>query len=410
MSTPRRIMHIDLDAFFVSVECARRPELKGKPVVVGGNPDRRGVVAASSYEARKFGIQSGMPLKTAVRLCPGAIFVSGNHSVYREVSGKFMDILGEFSPFLEPVGIDEAYLEATGFEALHGSLITMAEKIRRQVNTRLGITASVGIAGSKIVAKAASEAAKPDGVLEIPPGEDARFLAPLDIGKLQGIGKKTEAVLKAMGISTLGKLAQMQPSSLKTRLGSYAETLILHARGIDNRPVEPPEEAKSISRETTFAEDVHHRQTLEAMLERLSEHVGASLRKRSRHARCITLKLRFADFSTITRSRTLPAPTDADQVIFAAALQMLGRALSANPLAVRLIGVGVSSLAERGWQMDMLGSDLPRLEKLNQAVDRIRHKYGFDSISTGRAFYLEELFKTGGPASSGEMEPGRLDL
>jgi len=388
-------MHIDLDAFFVSVECARRPELKGKPVVVGGNPDRRGVVAASSYEARKFGIHSGMPLKTAVRLCPGAIFVCGNHAVYRDVSGKFMAILEEFSPFLEPVGIDEAYLDVTGFESLHGSLKGMAENIRRQVNLRLGITASVGIAGSKIVAKAASEAAKPDGVLEIAPGEDARFLAPLEIGRLQGIGKKTEALLKGIGISTLGKLAQMPPSSLKARLGSYGETLILHARGIDNRPVEPPGEAKSISRETTFAEDVHHRKILEAMLGQLSEHVGARLRKRNRHARCITLKLRFSDFSTITRAHTLPAPTDADQVIFTTGLNLMRKDLAGNPLAVRLIGIGVSGFAEKGWQMDMLGGDLPRLENLNRALDRIRQKYGFDSISTGRTFYLEELFKTG---------------
>ncbi|MBN1369994.1 MAG: DNA polymerase IV [Dehalococcoidaceae bacterium] len=387
-------MHIDLDAFFVSVECARRPELKGKPVVVGGNPDRRGVVAASSYEARKFGIHSGMPLKTAVRLCPGAIFVCGSHAVYRDVSGKFMAILEEFSPFLEPVGIDEAYLDVTGFESLHGSLNGMAENIRRQVNLRLGITASVGIAGSKIVAKAASEAAKPDGVLEIAPGEEASFLAPLEIGRLQGIGKKTEAMLKGIGISTLGKLAQLPPSSLKARLGSYGETLILHARGIDNRPVEPPGEAKSISRETTFAEDVHHRKILEAMLGQLSEHVGARLRKRNRHARCITLKLRFSDFSTITRAHTLPAPTDADQVIFATGLNLMRKELAGNPLAVRLIGIGVSCFAEKGWQMDMLGGDLPRLENLNRALDRIRQKYGFDSISTGRTFYLEELFKT----------------
>lgn len=395
MNAPRRIMHIDLDAFFVSVECARRPELKGKPVVVGGNPDRRGVVAASSYEARRFGIHSGMPLRTAVRLCPGAIFVAGNHSVYREVSARFMAILDEFSPFLEPAGIDEAYLDVTGFESLHGSLQAMAEKIRRQISSQLGITASVGIAGSKIVAKAASEAAKPDGVLVVAPGEDARFLAPLDIGKLQGIGKKTEAILKGIGISTLGKLAQMPPASLKARLGSCAETLIEHARGIDNRPVERPEEAKSISRETTFAEDVHHRKTLEAMLQNLSEHVGARLRKRNRHARCITLKLRFADFSTITRSHTLPAPTDADQVIFTTGLNLMRKELAGNPLAVRLLGIGVSALTERGWQMDLLGGSLPRTDNLNRAVDRIRQKYGFDSISTGRTFYLEELFKKG---------------
>ena len=385
-------MHIDLDAFFVSVERRDRPELNGKPVVVGGNPDKRGVVAAASYEARAFGIHSGMPLKTAVRLCRRAIFITGNHKNYREVSQKFMEILTDFSPFIEPLGIDEAYLDVTGFESMHGSIRLMAEKIRKEVKDKLGITASIGIAGSKIVAKVASEMAKPDGLLEVEAEEDSRFLAPLEIGKLPGIGKKTDAILKSLGIKTLGRLAKMPPDSLKSRLGVCGELLIEYARGIDNRPVEPPEKAKSFSRENTFAEDTHDRKTLEAMLQYLSEHVGVKLRTNGRQTRCITLKLRFSDFTTITRSQTLPSSTDADQVIFATGLKLLQKELAKNRLAVRLIGIGVGSLIEKGEQLNMLNGDVSRHENLNRAIDRIRQKYGFDSIQTGRTLRLEELF------------------
>ncbi len=200
----RRIMHIDLDAFFVSVEQAENPELKGKPVVVGGRPERRGVVTAASYEAREFGLRAGMPLATASRLCPQAIFIEGNFSKYRQASRKFIAILADFSPFLEPVGLDEAYLDVTGFESLHGSIPKMASKIKKRVKDELGLSASVGIASSKVVSKIASELSKPDGLLEVAPGEERSFLKPLPIAKLPGIGKKTEPRLKGLGIDTIG--------------------------------------------------------------------------------------------------------------------------------------------------------------------------------------------------------------
>ncbi len=389
-------MHIDLDAFFVSVERMERTELVGKPVVVGGSPDRRGVVAASSYEAREYGIHSGMPLKIAVRLCPWAIFVTGNHKKYRHVSHKFMDILAGFSPFLEPMGIDEAYLDVTGFESLHGSTREMAVKIRQAVSSGLGVSASIGIAGSKVAAKVASAMAKPDGLLEVPVGGDAGFLTPLEIGRLPGIGKKTEETLKSLGVKTLGQLAKMPPDSLKVRLGVYGETLIRYAGGMDDRPVEPPEEAKSISRETTFAKDTHDRGKLEAVLKHLSEQVGFSLRRRQRQTQCITIKLRFSDFTTITRSRTLSVATHTDRIIFDTGFKMLWKELDKSRLAVRLIGIGASRLGEKGQQMDMLADTSARQDKLEQVIDRIRLKYGFEAIQTGRTLKLDELFNKNG--------------
>ena len=385
-------MHIDLDAFFVSVERQGRPELAGKPVVVGGNPEKRGVVAAASYEARKYGIHSAMPLKTAARLCPHAIFIPGNHQKYQGVSASFMNILADFSPYIEPLGIDEAFLDVTGFESLHGSIRQMAKAIRGKVNKDLGITASIGIGGCKVVAKIASEMAKPDGVFEVKVGADSEFLAPLPISKLPGIGKKTETVLKNIGVTTLGQLAKFPPDSIKERLGSSAGVLINYARGIDNRPVETPDRAKSYSRENTFSKDTRDRFILKATLELLSQQVGAKLRKAERFARCITLKLRFNDFSTITRSQTLSLSTDADQIIFSTGTHLLTKELDRNPLPVRLIGIGVSSLCEKGGQLSMLENSTVRFENLNRAIDKIRLKYGFDSIQTGRTFRLDELF------------------
>ncbi len=388
----RTIMHIDLDAFFVSVEQALNPELRGKPVVVGGKPDRRGVVAAASYEARAFGLHSGMPLVTAVRLCPQAIFIEGNYHRYSEASRKFMAILADFSPFLEPVGIDEAYLDVTGFESLHGTIRQMALKIKKRVKDELGLVASIGIASCKIVAKVASDHSKPDGLIEVPAGQEADFFTPLPIGKLPGIGKKTEQVLKGLGIATLGELAKISPSALKNRFGTFGEELPRLAKGIDDRAVLPPAEAKSISRETTFPRDTSDRDFLMATLRYLAERVGAELREHNKQARCISIKLRYDDFTTITRRRTLPQPTDADQVIFQTGAEFLRAALTADKRAVRLIGTGVSRLNEPARQLSLLEITDRRLEKLNRAIDRIRDKYGFTAIQTGRTLRLKDIF------------------
>ncbi|MBI4283989.1 MAG: DNA polymerase IV, partial [Chloroflexi bacterium] len=302
--TNTTLMHVDLDAFFVSVEQVLNPELRGKPVVVGGRGGGRGVVAAASYEARAFGLHSGMPLKTASRLCPQTIFIEGSFPRYRDASQKFMAILADFSPFIEPMGLDEAYLDVTGFESLYGSIHQMALAIKRRVKEELGLCASVGVARGKVVAKVASDLSKPDGLIEVANGEERSFLAPLPIGKLPGVGKKTERVLRSLGIQTIGGLAIMPLSVLSSRFGVSGEALQRFANGIDDRKVEPPAAAKSISRETTFDKDTRDRSFLKATLRYLGERVGADLRGRSKQARCVTLKLRYADFTTITRSHT----------------------------------------------------------------------------------------------------------
>jgi len=386
------IMHIDLDAFFVSVEQALNPELKGKPVVVGGKPDRRGVVASASYEARAFGLHAGMPLITARRLCPQAIFIEGSFTKYREASQRFMAILADFSPYLEPVSLDEAYLDVSGFESIHGSIHQMALAIKQRIKDELGLSASVGIASGKVVAKIAAELSKPDGLLEVAAGEERSFLAPLPIAKLPGIGKKAEGILNGLGINTIGQLANMPLSALKGHFGVFAELLHRHANGIDDRKIEPPAAAKSISRETTFAQDTRDRSLLKATLGYLSERVGAELRQKGRQAGCVTLKLRYADFSTITRRHTLIKATDADQTIFDTGLKLLTTALSLEKQLVRLIGIGVSNLTEAGRQLDMLDSSAQRLERLNEAIDRIRKKYGFTAIQTGRTLLLKDIF------------------
>ena len=394
MSDPkaRRIMHIDLDAFFVSVEQVLNPELKGKPVVVGGKPDKRGVVAAASYEARAYGVHSAMPLLTASRLCPQAIFIEGNYKRYRQASEKFMAILADFSPYLEPLGIDEAYLDATGFESLHGLIRKMAEKIRQRVKDELGLCASIGIASSKVVAKVASNAAKPDGLLEVPSGKESAFLALLPADKLPGIGKKSEQVLKNLGISTIGQLATLPVEVLKSHFGVYGKIIHDHANGIDDRKVEPPAAAKSISRETTFSRDTRDAAMVQATLRYLSERVGSELRQEEKRARCITLKLRYADFTTTTRQQTLHQPSDADQMIFETGLKLLKNELPRSKQAVRLVGIGVSNLIEAGRQSDMLDAKGQRLEQLNAAIDRIRKKYGFTAIQTGRTLQLRDIF------------------
>jgi len=385
-------MHIDLDAFFVSVEQVLNPELKGKPVVVGGRPDRRGVVASASYEARAFGLYAGMPLSTASRLCPQATFIEGSFSKYRDASQKFMAILVDFSPFIEALGLDEAYLDATGFESIYGSVHQMAVAIKQRIKDELGLCASVGLASCKVVAKVASELSKPAGLLEVAAGEETSFLAPLPVARLPGIGKKTERILRGLGINTIGKLSITPLSALKSHFGASGELLHRLANGIDDRKVEAPGAAKSISRETTFGKDTKDRSLLQATLRYLSERVGADLRQRGKQSRGITLKLRYADFTTITRSHTLRQTSDTDQTIFDTGEKLLKKALLAEKQPVRLIGIGVSNLTEPGGQLDMLDSSAQRLEQLNRAIDRIRKKYGFTAIQTGRTLRLKDIF------------------
>jgi DNA polymerase-4 len=385
------ILHIDLDAFFVSVEQALAPELVDKPVVVGGRPDRRGVVASASYEARVFGIRAGMPLTQAYRLCPQAIFLQGSFTAYRDASERFMTILADFSPCLEPAGLDEAYLDVTGCE-LFGTPYQIASRIKERVKKELKLIASVGMASCKVVAKIASDLGKPDGLVEVAAGQEKDFLAPLPVASLPGVGKKTEQSLKAMGIKTIGQLAVLPIEVIKNRFGSFGLMIHHHANGIDNREVEAPGEAKSISRETTFAEDTSDRVFIQAMLRYLCERVGAELRQETKHARTITLKLRYSDFETITRRFSSKEAVDADEVIFAGAVKLLEQALAGKRKLVRLIGIGVSNLVSYGKQLNLLDSRPQRLAHLDKAIDRIRNKYGFTAIQTGRTLLLKDIF------------------
>ena len=379
----RCIFHIDLDAFFVSVEQTFNPKLKGKPVIVGGDPDSRGVVSSASYEARRFGIHAGMPLSRAQRLCPQAVLIRADFPRYRKASNRFMAILADFSPDLEPLGLDEAYLDVTGCEGLYGSPSNMASAIKQRINGELRLTASVGIATCKVVAKIASALCKPDGRLEIAPGEERAFLDPLPIGKLPGVGEKTEHSLKEMGITTIGELASLPSDAVKKRFGAVGEMLHSHARGIDDREVEPPGEAKSISQELTFARDTVDRDSLEVTLHNMCQGVCQQLRGRNRIARCVAIKLRYADFETITRQMTLGEASDITGVIFAAVRQLLGKALAGEERPIRLIGVRVSALVGRGKQVRMFDSEVHKPERLDRAVDKIRSKYGPAAIKTG---------------------------
>ena len=389
----RQILHVDLDAFFVSVEQALNPTLRGKPVVVGGDRASRGVVASASYEARAFGLRAGMPLTTAQRLCPQAIFLKGSFQRYREASEKFMSILASFTPDLEPAGIDEAYLDLTGFEPLYGPVRHTALTIKRRVREELGLAASVGIASCKVVAKVASDLSKPDGLIEVDPGQEHCFLAPLPVGRLLCVGPRAEQRLKQIGVTTIGQLAALPAAFLKQTFGAMGQVMHCYARGLDERKVEPPAPAKSISRSTTLIEDTLDGRLLKAVLRYLSERVGAELRQEGKRARVVTLKLRYADFETITRSRTLTDADDSDQAIFEVGVGLLERALLQRRERVRLIGIGVSGLVPPARQLSLLDPEPGRRERLSRAVDRIRRKYGFTAIEVGQTRLLREVFR-----------------
>jgi DNA polymerase-4 len=379
----RCIFHIDLDAFFVSVEQALEPKLKGKPVIVGGDPERRGVVASASYEARPFGIHAGMSLSRARRLCPQAIFLQADFPRYRDASAKFMRILANFSPHIEPLGLDEAYLDVTGFEQPYKSPQQLALSMKDRIYKEVKLTASIGIATCKVVAKIASDLCKPNGLLEIAPEGERDFLRPLPVAKLPGVGRKTEEILKQMGITTIGELASLPQETVKSRLGVSGVAIHRYANGIDDRKVEAPGEPKSISQQTTFAKDTLDRHFLEAELPHLCEQVTMELRSQAKQARCITIRLRYADFKTITRQTTLKEVTNVNQVIFAAAFQLLNKALTEKEKAIRLIGIKASTLVGKERQLSMFDPRGERAEHLDKAIDQIKTKYGLTSIKRG---------------------------
>lgn len=380
----RVIFHVDLDAFFVAVERTRDPSLIGRPVIVGGSVGSRGVVSSASYEARAFGVHSAMPIATARRLCPQAAYIPASHGIYGAVSKRFMAILRDHSPLVQPVSVDEAYVDMSGTERLFGPPVEAARSMRARIADELSLTASIGVAASRLVAKVASEECKPDGLLVVRPEESAAFLAPMPIRKLPGIGPKAEEVLAHLGIRTLGELASHPLGPLKRTFGqATSESLHRRAAGIDDSEVVSQSEAKSISAETTFGEDTEDRDYLNSRLLELAEKVGQRLRKSGRHAHTVTLKLRYYDFETITRQATLVQAGDGDEAIYRAAKELLAKAMRARRARVRLIGVGVGNLVGPTGQLSMLDDRVADDSHLSGAVDSIRARFGQDAIQRG---------------------------
>jgi len=382
----RTIFHVDMDAFFVSVEELHDPSLKGKAVVVGGQRDERGVVSAASYEARKFGVHSAMPLRTAAKMCPHAIFVNGHPERYRECSERVYKVLGSFTPQVEMASIDEAYLDMTGTERLHGPPLRAAHTLHQRMKADTGLNCSVGIGTSRLIAKVSSAQAKPNGVLWIVPGGESKFLAPLDVREIPGVGKVMEGHLHALGIQKVGDLAKLEDSELEDRFGKWGLALAGKARGEDaggwfDSEVGEDVGAKSISHEHTYNEDTADPTQLEATLMRLSEMVGRRLRESSFHARTVQLKLRYKDFTTITRAHTLAAPTQLDTEIFEQ-IRTLFRKNWKTGAEVRLLGVHASSFTTAPDQIDLLeGGRQQRWKNALAAADRLRDKFGESSVS-----------------------------
>ncbi len=384
------ILHVDMDAFFVSVELLDRPDLRGKPVVVGGRPDQRGVVSAASYEARKFGIHSAMPLRTAGRLCPHAIFLDGNHEKYSEWSDRVATILAKFSPIVEMVSIDEAYLDLSGTERLHGPPFAAAHKLLRTITSTTGLPCSAGLATTRLVAKVSSDQAKPRGLVWVAPGMEARFLAPLPIRKIPGIGEVTERALRSLGIETVEQLASHSQEKLEKIFGQWGTALYRKARGGDAYEFLIDAEPKSISHNHTFGEDTEDLAQMEAMLGHLSQKACKRLREAGLSARTLTLTIRYAGFETYTRSKTLHDPAHLDANIFAEFLDLFRKHRNAKR-KVRLLGVSLTGLAHGAEQLELLDPGRrEKLEKLTKAADHLRDKFGFSSVQFGASLRRDE--------------------
>src|SRR5437868_5053456 len=377
-------MHVDLDAFYASVEQLRRPELRGRPVIVGGAgvDGERGVVAAASYEARPFGVRSAMPLSRARRLCPTAVFIPCDFPAYREASKSVFAILDRYSPVMESIALDEAYLDLTGEDALMGPADTVAVRLRDEVKSRCGLDLSIGVASCKLVAKVASELRKPRGLVVVPSGREASFLAPLPLGKLPGCGPATAVRLERVGVRTIGDLAALPDPLLGELFGQYGRVLHAHARGIDPSPVMPPGDPKSISREVTFDQDVLDPPRLRETALALLQDVGHSLRGHGLAARTVAMKIRYYPFETHSCQATLTYPSDRDDELTQAFTRLLDEHLDQSR-PVRLIGAGVSNLEARAVQLSLLESRAAERAALDDRLDALRERYGEQAIFRG---------------------------
>jgi DNA polymerase IV len=392
--TQRSIIHLDLDAFYASVEQLRRPELQGRPVIVGGAPSadgsaqlHRGVVSAASYEARVFGVHSAMPLITAMRLCPQAVIVPVDFRAYRAASKTVFDIARDYTPVIEPLSLDEAFLEVSGSTRRFGSAQHIAAAIRDRILEATGLHASFGVATCKTVAKIASDLRKPRGFVVVDPGDEAAFLAPLPLRRLPGLGPAAERALNGLGITTLGQLVALPLDTVQRRVGRASGTSLWErAQGIDTAPVSVPGAPKSVSREETFARDVAQRSALHLRIAELASDVGSRLRTGGWTARTVTLKLRYSNFTTITRQETLATATATDTTVRDAAVALLDAAWSGD--AVRLLGVGVSGL-EEAPQLDLFAQ--PANDRIDRTLDSLRERFGQDAIRRGTGEGLRDL-------------------
>lgn len=377
----RTILHVDLDAFFAAVEQRDRPELRGKPVIVGGVPPGRGVVSAASYEARAFGVRSAMSVTEAFRRCPNGIFLPVDGRRYQRASREVMAILRRYTPQVEPISIDEAFMDVTGSRPLFGAGPVIAAAVKSAVREEVGLTASVGVGTTKLVAKIASDLRKPDGLVVVPPGDEAAFLAPLPIGRLWGVGEKTATALAEYGVRTIGDLASLSPDVLVRRFGKHGASLATRAVGLDDDRVHEGDPAKSVGHEHTFDVDTVDAETIERTLLAMSEGVAGRLRSAGVRASTIAVKVRDASFRTITRQRTLKEPTDLTEPIFRAALDLARPEV--RGIRVRLLGVTASNLGERE-QLSLFATEDPRRRKAVEAADAVRRRYGSEAVTRAR--------------------------
>ena len=377
------ILHIDMDAFFVSVELLARPELRGLAVIVGGQRDQRGVVTSASYEARRFGVHSAMALRTAAKLCPHAVFLDGHHELYGRWSDRVAAILAKYSPTVEMASIDEAYLNLAGTERLHGPHLGAAHKLLLEITSTTALPCSGGLAATRLVAKVASEQAKPRGLVWVAPGSEATFLAPLSVRRIPGIGKVTEAALKGLGVETIAQLQQVTLQRLEEVFGKWGEALYRKARGIDSFEFFVDAEPKSISHNQTFGHDTNDREILESTLSHLCQKAAKRLREAGLHARTVSITLRYANFTTITRSHTLTEPSDLDTIFLRTVRDLFSSAWNGTA-NLRLVGVEFSSFTSGSGQMDLLDPGRrDKLERLARATDSLRDRFGFSKVQFG---------------------------
>ncbi len=391
VSKRRCVVHVDIDAFFAAVEELLDPSLKGKPVIVGGLPNERGVASTASYEARRYGVHSGMPLAKAYQLCPNGIFIRGNHQIYSAFSRKFFHILSQYTPDVEKASLDEAYLDFTWCSHLYPSFSRTACEIKQKVEKELGLAVSVGMGPNKLLAKLATNKAKPGGLVEIKPGREEKFLKDLGIESMPGIGPKAQGIFRMLNIRKISDLWGLPRATLRSLFGLNGEELYLQSRGIDSRPIVTACVPKSVSRETTFLEDIWDRRLLLAHLAYLCDRLALPLRKERLFTHVIEVKVRYSDFKTVARRRLLISPLQEMGKIYRIAQELFLQLFSTSRLSLRLVGVKASDLV-RARPLSLFEPYSWRQEGLGSAVDQVRERYGFGSLLTAREKMLESIY------------------